>query len=422
MGNRSTRRPQGRLLRAPVMLVAAIALVAAGCGTDDGGSDGGASAEALDIVVTTSVWGDVVRSVVGDDANVTTVIPIGADAHDFTPSSQQVAEMQAADLVVTNGLGLEEGFEDVLEAIEADGGTILALAPLADPIPFRFEGHNDHDHGDEEGHEDEKAHEDEHDHDHEGEEGHDDHDHGDEDGHDHGDDEKAHEDEHDHDHEGEEGHDDHDHGDEEGHEDEKTHDDEHDHEGEEGHEDGHDHGHDHDGDDPHVWLDPDRVGLAALALAEKLTDIDDSVDWVERAEAYVDSLRQAGEDAETTLAALSESQRKLVTNHEALGYFADRFGFEVVGVVIPGGSTLADPSSAELAELVEIMEAEGVRAIFGETSSSTDLAEAVAAELGEDVIVVELFTESLGEPGSGADSVPGMIRSNAELIAEALTP
>ena len=87
-----------------------------------------------------------------------------------------------------------------------------------------------------------------------------------------------------------------------------------------------------------------------------------------------------------------------------MGYFGDRFDFEIVGVIIPGGSTLADPSSGELAELVETMEDEGVTVIFGETVSTNALAEAVAAELGEDVEVVELYTGSLGDEGSGACS------------------
>ena len=91
-----------------------------------------------------------------------------------------------------------------------------------------------------------------------------------------------------------------------------------------------------------------------------------------------------------------------------------------MGVVFPGGSTLSDPSSAELAELVETMEKEGVDTIFGETSSPSALAEAVAAEVGEDVQVVELYTESLGEPGSGADTVIGMTLTNAQQVAESL--
>jgi zinc/manganese transport system substrate-binding protein len=110
----------------------------------------------------------------------------------------------------------------------------------------------------------------------------------------------------------------------------------------------------------------------------------------------------------------------MVTNHEAFGYFAAHYGFLVLGVVIPGGSTLAEPSSAHVAELVGIMERTGARVVFAETSRPTALAEAVAAELGEEVEVVELFTESLGGPGSGAESLPEMLVTNAERIAAAL--
>jgi zinc/manganese transport system substrate-binding protein len=111
----------------------------------------------------------------------------------------------------------------------------------------------------------------------------------------------------------------------------------------------------------------------------------------------------------------------MVTSHEAFGYFADRYGFTVAGVIIPGGSTMAEPSSEELSDLVETMREAGVRVIFTETVLSSALAEALAAELGGDVEVVELYTESLGEPGSGADTLAGMLRTNAERIASALS-
>ncbi|MGI9529323.1 MAG: metal ABC transporter solute-binding protein, Zn/Mn family [Acidimicrobiia bacterium] len=325
-------------LRMPLLVLAVVlAMVAAACGTDGGGAD-----ESLTtIVVTTSIWGDVVENIVGEDANVETIIPIGADAHDFAPSSQQVAAIQTADLVVANGLGLEEGLEDVLDAAVADGVNVLEVAPLVNPIPFGF----DDEHSDEDEHADE---------------------------------------------EGE--HADEDHADE----------------------------HAHDGDDPHVWMDPDRVALATLEIAEALTALDGTIDWMGRATSYADELRAAGGEAEEMLSVVAADQRKLVTNHEALGYFADRFDFEVVGVVFPGGSTLSDPSSAELAELVETMEHEGVSTIFGETSSPSTLAEAVAAEVGDEVQVVELYTESLGEPGSGADTVIGMTITNAERVAGSL--
>ena len=110
----------------------------------------------------------------------------------------------------------------------------------------------------------------------------------------------------------------------------------------------------------------------------------------------------------------------MVTNHEAFGYFADRHEFEVVGTVIPSGSTGGAPSAGELAELVEIIEAEGVPAIFGDTSAPSDVAEALAAEVGGDVQGVELYTESLGEPGSDGETYIAMVVTNAERISGAL--
>ena len=364
MGKRESK-PRRMLLALGVVL----AMVAAACGTDEGGDAG--NDDLPTIVVTTSIWADVVENIVGDDANVETIIPIGADAHDFAPSSQQVAAIQTADLVVANGLGLEEGLEDVLEAAEADGVNVLEVAPLVNPIPFALADEHDHD----EEHSDEEHSDEEH-----SDEEHSDEEHSDEE---HSDEKDEHSDD--------------DHSDEEGHE-----------------------GHAHDGDDPHVWMDPDRVALAAMEIAEALTALDGTIDWMGRATAYAEELRAAGVEAEEILSVIAEENRKLVTNHEALGYFADRFVFEVVGVVFPGGSTLSDPSSAELAELVETMEKEGVITIFGETSSPSALAEAVADEVGEEVEVVELYTESLGEPGSGAETVIGMTLTNAQRVAESL--
>ena len=109
-----------------------------------------------------------------------------------------------------------------------------------------------------------------------------------------------------------------------------------------------------------------------------------------------------------------------MTNHLSLGYFSDRYDFEMIGTVIPGGASLANPSSSELASLVEIIEHEQVPAIFTETIEPDVLAQAVAAEVGYDVAVVELYTGSLGEPGTDGDTLIGMLATNVERIAEAL--
>jgi zinc/manganese transport system substrate-binding protein len=111
-----------------------------------------------------------------------------------------------------------------------------------------------------------------------------------------------------------------------------------------------------------------------------------------------------------------------VTNHDALGYFADRYSFEILDTVIPGGATLAEPSSADIVRLVETVEASGVPAIFSDEAAPDDLARLVASETATDLQVVPLFSGSLGEEGSGAESYVAMMRTNAERIAGALGP
>jgi zinc/manganese transport system substrate-binding protein len=121
-----------------------------------------------------------------------------------------------------------------------------------------------------------------------------------------------------------------------------------------------------------------------------------------------------------TLSAIPLSDRQMVTNHESFGYFADRYDFEILGVIVPGGSTLTEPSSAHVADLVGVMEEADSNVIFAETTEPTALAEAIASELGSEAQVVELYTESLGEPGSEADTLPEMLITNARRISEAL--
>jgi zinc/manganese transport system substrate-binding protein len=173
--------------------------------------------------------------------------------------------------------------------------------------------------------------------------------------------------------------------------------------------------------DPHAWMDPLRMAEASLLIADELGKLDPDVGWMARAEDYAATLRALDDEIIDLLGDVPESNRKLVTNHDAFGYFADRYEFDLLGTVIPGGSTLAAPSSADLAALVDVMKSEGVTVIFAETSSPSTLAEAVTAELGSDVDVVELYTESLGEIGSDADTYLGMLRVNATRIADHLS-
>jgi zinc/manganese transport system substrate-binding protein len=176
--------------------------------------------------------------------------------------------------------------------------------------------------------------------------------------------------------------------------------------------------------DPHFFSDPQRMHRAAEALVgflvAEVPELDEAA-LRSRAEAYLSELDQLDQEVAALVGAIPAPQRKLVTNHEVFTYFADRYGFEVVGVVIPGGSTEAEPSAGELAALSRLVAAERVPAVFADTSSPARLAEALAAEAGQ-VQVVELFSESLGPPGSGAETYTGLVRTNAQRIADALSP
>jgi zinc/manganese transport system substrate-binding protein len=183
-----------------------------------------------------------------------------------------------------------------------------------------------------------------------------------------------------------------------------------------------DHGHSHDGEDPHFFTDPVRTAAAAEGIAEFLIEQVEGIDEeaVRTAtEAYVAELEDLDAEIEALLADIPDERRVLVTNHEVFGYFADRYGFEVVGTVIPAGTTAEGGSAGALARLATVVREEGVPAIFTDEATADSLARTVADEVG-DVEVVALFSESLGPDGSGAETYLGMMRTNAERIAEAL--
>ena len=113
-------------------------------------------------------------------------------------------------------------------------------------------------------------------------------------------------------------------------------------------------------------------------------------------------------------------RRTLITNHEVFGYFAERFDFRVAGAIIPALTTEAEASAAGMDDLVNLIEAERVPAIFVDSTQSTRLAEAIADDSEFAVEVVQLYGESLGGPGSGAETYLSMMRSNASLISDAL--
>lgn len=176
-------------------------------------------------------------------------------------------------------------------------------------------------------------------------------------------------------------------------------------------------------EDPHWFTDPVRVrravGLIAAAVTAEVGGIDPSV-VRDAAARYEHELRAADRDAAELLAAVPRDRRVLVTNHEVFAYLAERYGFEVVGTVVPGGSTAGEPSASGLADLVGVVEATGVPAVFADTSASDEVARTLAAETGHGVAVIDLYSESLGPPGSDGSTYLDLLRTDAERIAGAL--
>lgn len=186
--------------------------------------------------------------------------------------------------------------------------------------------------------------------------------------------------------------------------------------------DGHDDGDDaHDGVDPHVWLDPTLVAEAIPALADSLVAAGADAADIERCATDLSaSLTALDDDIAALVDTLPAARRVLVTNHDALGYLARRYGFEILGSVLPSTSTLVAASPRELDDLADEIAAAGVPAIFAEALETTDDATALADRIGVDVDVVMLYIDSLGPAGSDAATYQDMMRHDAAAIVGAL--
>lgn len=301
-------------MRRAIVLAAAIALLASGCST-------AASTEGPQIVVTTNILGDVTRQVLGDQATVTTLMQPESDPHSFEISAQQAASMSRADLVISNGLGLEEGLQQHLERAAAAGTPMLIAGEVIDVVPYSS--------GDAEG-----------------------------------------------------------------------------------------------APDPHFWTDPTSMIDVVDALEAVAGEIEgiDADKLAASAAAYRQQLTTVNREMTTAFAALPQERRALVTNHHVFGYLAARYDFRIIGAVIPGGTTLAAPSAADLRELSEAIRTAGVPTIFADSSQPDRLVQVLASEAGLEVQVSGLFTESLTRPEGEAPHYLDMLRVNTQRIIEGLAP
>ncbi|MEZ4503429.1 MAG: metal ABC transporter substrate-binding protein [Dehalococcoidia bacterium] len=346
---RSGARSAGVLLVVGAFLVSAL-VSACGDSTDGGDDDGG---ERLSVVASTALIAEFAREVGGDAIDVQALIPAGVDVHSFEPSTRVAAEVASADLVLVNGYNLEEGLLAIVVENVGDGVPVVAVSAGLEPRA-PVEGHE-------------------------------------------------------HEHEGEQ------------HEDEDP-------EGEE-HEDDHHEGEEHDDEvmseavdaltfaegDPHFWLSVPNVISYVEHIRDALvaTDEANADSFNERASAYIARLEAVDDEIRDQMAAIPEGAREIVVFHDAFGYFAAEYGFEIAGSLAPGNPN-QQPSAQDVAEVVEIVEEHGVPAIYAEPQFSSPLIEAVASETDTRVLVLH------SQPGPDAETYEAMMRANAQALVEGL--
>ena len=173
--------------------------------------------------------------------------------------------------------------------------------------------------------------------------------------------------------------------------------------------------------DPHFWLDPVMAERYATNIRDGFISLDPAGEktYTANADAFIAKLRELDRWIAGQAAGLPQAERRLVTNHESLGYFADRYGFRIIGTVIPSVSTDASPTAQQMARLVDGLKAAGAKAVFLETGANPQLARQVAQEAGIKV-VTELFTHSLSDASGPAPSYLAMMRYDVKTIIAAL--
>jgi ABC-type Zn uptake system ZnuABC Zn-binding protein ZnuA len=299
------------------LLIAAVAIALAACGTGEGTSSPDASAGttpvagALKVVTTTTVFADIVQNVGGSRVVASSIIPAGVGPEDYEPKPDDAKKLADADLIVSNGVGLDDFLDDLLAS--GSGGETPRLV-LGEGIPVLTV------------------------------------------------------------------------------------------DGEE---------------NPHFWLDPTLVVQYYLpAIAAKLTELDPdgTATYVANVAAYGGTLEALDAELLARVGEIPEANRKLVTFHDAFPYFAQHYGFELVGVILDNVGQ--EPTAGELAALVETVKAAGVKAVFSEAQFNPKLSETLAQEAGITNVVTTLYNDSLGPPP--ADTYVGLMRWNVDQIVPAL--
>ena len=302
-------------LKTAVLLIAVAALLLLNIGC----SPAATSSSQKSIVVTYSILGSIVKELVGDSANVTVLIPNGLDPHEWEPSAKDIEKAYKANLLVCNGLNLENGLSKTI-ANAAQQGVHTFYA--SDYISVRHVGQGE---GIPSGDPDQAI----------------------------------------------------------------------------------------GAADPHLWMDPLTLKQVITPLAADIKSFL-NLDVSQQAANVMSELDALNSDIITKLSVIPLADRKLVTGHESMGYFANRYNFQLVGVIVPSLSSAADVTAADLSNLKQIVQQTQVKAIFTELGTSAATAKTIAQETG--VKVVELSTHAL--PADGTYS--SFMEQLAQTIIDAL--
>jgi ABC-type Zn uptake system ZnuABC Zn-binding protein ZnuA len=178
---------------------------------------------------------------------------------------------------------------------------------------------------------------------------------------------------------------------------------------------------DHGLTDPHYWLDPIRVIQYVKNITDGFvsTNPEQKAVYKTNSENYINQLEELDRWIEKSVESIPLAQRKIITNHESFGYFADRYHFQIIGSIIPNISSEASPSAQQLADLVNRIQLTGTKVIFLEAGSNPQLADQIARETNIRV-VSNLFTHSLTSLGGNAPTYIDMMKWNTNQIVEAL--
>ena len=176
------------------------------------------------------------------------------------------------------------------------------------------------------------------------------------------------------------------------------------------------------GDDPHWWQDPRNAIRALERIRATLAKLDPGGRAVYRANAErsIAALRRLDGDIAACVERVPPAKRKIVTTHDSLGYFARRYGIEVVGAVIPSLSTQAQASAGDVERLVGQIRRERVEAVFPESSVNPDIERAIAREAGAR-IGDPLYADSLGPEGSAGESYAGALAADAGALVRGMS-